>query len=141
MLPWLGVLAGTLAAKMGSADKRKAAAGEILAKNAAKMGGDTSAIDAAVANKRIEGEESQALTNMFIQQLVGKLQAQPGANMGTDVTQDKLGGMAGQTGLQYDTTTNAAGKPQQVMIPGYGQKSSVLTPEYEEELRQSWRRR
>jgi hypothetical protein len=117
MLPWLGVLAGTLATKMGSADKRQAAAGEILSKDAARMGGDTSAVDAAIANKNINNQESQQLSNLFIQQLVGKLGQPQASTPGSDPS---LGATAGNTGLKYEGTVNAAGAPVQRMVPGMG---------------------
>lgn len=134
MFPWIGLLAGTLASKMGSADQRKAAAGEIMAKNAARMGGDTSAIEGAIANKQIENQESQGLSKLFINQLVGKLE-DPKSTVGPG-SKPQLGATEGNTGLRYENVLNPAGQPTQRMVPGMG----LMGESEDDPYRQGWRR-
>lgn len=118
MGPFIAILASVLANKMNSDRERQQLGVGIRRNQAAKMGGDTSRVDAILGRKQIENNESNAMTNTFIQQLVGQL-GQKAAPGGTDVKNSMLRGAIGSTGLT---------DPQADLDAPYDPKTRAITP-------------
>lgn len=138
-LPWIAMLAGVLANKMGAEREKKSLGTQIRRNQAQKMGGDTRVLDAMLGRKEIEGRESDNMSNMFIQQLVGQLGQKPKDNT-TPVTSGngQLGGTIGGTGLMepqgpYDPMNQAT-------APMYGGGTPTIGPDEEEIMRRGWRK-
>lgn len=135
-LPWIALLAGTLANKM-SADREKASLGtEIRRNQAQKLGGNTAVLDAMLGRRQIDNQQSDNMSNMLVQQLVGQLGSKP-KDTTTPVTSGngQVGGAIGGTGLfgpdgPYDPMNKA-------LTPGPGQQT--FEPDWEEQQRRSWR--
>jgi len=71
MVPWIMGLAGLLAAKQGSGAQKKQLAGELMSRNAQRLGGNTDVLDATVGRNAIEAQEGQAIGGALANSLVG----------------------------------------------------------------------
>jgi hypothetical protein len=138
-LPWIALLAGTLANRMQSEGAKKDLVQDVRRRQAKRLGGNTEMLDAMTGKKAIENQESDNMSNMLVQQLVGKM-GEP-SRAGTNVTSGNglLGGSVGGTGLRESDDLKGVYDPSnRSLIPDTVKGSHQFDPDDEERQRRAW---
>jgi|SRR5215471_1790862 len=101
-------LAGALSANQGANDQRRAAATQYLQHAGSRLGGDSPALEAEAQKQAIERQRSNALTNVFINTLVGQL-GQKQAPQGNEAWRGATTGAEQQSLLYPDANKGPLG--------------------------------